>query len=615
MNPADLTVTGLGWLQLLAGLLVFLVPGVAAADRWLTGLPLRWLWAPVFSFTLLALAAILLDFVAGLDVTFLNTLVIALLLGLVLGWSRVKAAWHFVTTPGATLVRRRRGSGDASAWGLLLVLPWLFLAHSLPHLPGDPAGNVLEVVPGLATRAVDLLGGDDLPYPVHVDEHYHMAVLGEIDRTGEVLVDDPYTGADDATPLLTVSGMRSERGWQVAMVQVHQLTGVTFPAMTHFLPALWAAYLGLCVWMLLRPAPGALLAAALTAVLPTTLRFLGVGFLVPSAFALPWVVTVMAVTARGEGPGRLAALAALITGGFFMHLVPGTVALAAGCVTALLRPGTALQRVGLLAAILLPLVWIYPAIAADARTAVGSEHDLPFVETIFRQLGPILVGAAVVGTALAWFDPRRDFVAHRAWSLLVCGIMLSLVMSIANDHHNEATYARIIPSFFLGMSVLAGLGWGAAGRGLRQVPWRPWLRVADAATPAAAGLLVAVALLGPMQAHLAEPYYRVFDEPSWAAAKEFALVGGTGDIFLSHPWQAPVLNSLTGARPQAVMIPGAGPVNDADYVHYLQTKGADPAWLAQRGITFVLHPIPPNAPHDVVADNVFRTRGPASVES
>lgn len=69
MNEAGLGLQAADWLRLVAGLAVFLLPGVAAADRWLVGLPLRWLWAPVLSFTVLALAAIILGYVVGLQVT------------------------------------------------------------------------------------------------------------------------------------------------------------------------------------------------------------------------------------------------------------------------------------------------------------------------------------------------------------------------------------------------------------------------------------------------------------------------------------------------------------------------------------------------------------------
>ncbi|MHB1261327.1 MAG: hypothetical protein ACYC2H_06390 [Thermoplasmatota archaeon] len=492
--------------------------------------------------------------------------------------------------------------------GLLVVLPFLVVAHSLPHLPGARAETPFDVVHGMASRGKAYLLGNDVPYPVHVDEHFHIARFAQIERTGDVRIDDPYTGEPEAGSLFSVSGMRSERGWQVAMVQFHQLTGVSFPTMAHFLPALWAGYLGLCMWALLRPAPGALAAAAFTVILPTTLRFLGVGFLVPSAFALPWILAVIAVCAWGRGGGRLVALASLITGGFFMHLVPGTVALVAGLVTAVLRPGTWLQRAGLVGAILLPLVWIAPAIAADAEAAVASEHDLPFVATVFLGAGTIVLLLAVAGAAWAFLRPGPESVAPRVFLVLALLACVSLAWSIAADHRNEATYSRLVPAFFLCLAGLAGTGVGMGLALLRRIPVRPALAVPVAACGiVVAGLLSGAALLPPLQLHFVEPYYRVFDDRAWAAATAFeASEAGPDDVFLSHPWRAPVLNALTGAKPWTALLPGGPPERGGDFEFYVASGGADAAWFKERGITYVVVPLEPNAPHVEVAVGVYR---------
>lgn len=65
-GPTDLSPDGVaGWLRLLAGLALFLAPGVAAADRLLPAAPWRWVTVPVFSFTLMPVAMVLLDAVLG----------------------------------------------------------------------------------------------------------------------------------------------------------------------------------------------------------------------------------------------------------------------------------------------------------------------------------------------------------------------------------------------------------------------------------------------------------------------------------------------------------------------------------------------------------------------
>ncbi len=629
MSATDLTLHGWDWLRAAVGLAVFLLPGVAAADRWLKGLPLRWLWAPVLSFTVMALAAILLDFVVSLDVRPTTSIGLGVLLAGLIARPRLASWWRErgqtrgrprgqLQQPRPRRAARRLRFGPA--WGLLLVLPFLFVAHSLPHLDGPVPSNRLEVPQLLLERAKVAAAGDDNPYPVHVDEHLHMAFMAEIDRTGEVRVDHPYTGEEAQDPVFTVSGLRSERGWQVAIVQFHQITGIPFPALAHFLPALWATYLGLCLWLLLRPAPGALAAAAFTAMLPTTLRFLGVGFLVPSAFGLVWILAVMAVVHRGKGPGRLVALALLITGGFFMHIVPGTVALAAGLLTAALRPGTWQERLGLVAALLLPMVWIWPSMAADAEAAVTTLTGLPFEPYIFRTIGTFILGAAALGAAWAWFRQVETTVPHRVLSVLALGAVASLSWSIDHDHSNDATYSRLIPILFLCLAGLAGLGVGAVaslvGAGSGTVLERlRWLGKRAPRNRSLVAVFVSAAVLGgatligvshPVAQHMAEPYYRVFDATGWQALEDFAASdAGPDDVFLSHPWRAPLYNAFSGARPWTYLLPGGPPINGEDYAAYRGNAGADATWLQERGIWFVIDEQAPGAPHVLLGQQVY----------
>lgn len=492
------------------------------------------------------------------------------------------------------------------AWGLLLVLPLVWVVHSLPHLPGQPVAGPLEAPGELADRGLDLVRGQDSPYPVHVDEHYHLAQLGELDRAAKVAIDDPYTGTAADLGLFSVGGMRTERGWQVGLVQIHHLTGASFPTLAHFLPALWSAYLALVVWAALRPAPGALASAAFVVLIPTTVRFLGIGFLIPSSFALPWAIAVLSVALRAKGPGRFVALLLLITGAFFVHLVPGVLTLFVGLTAALIQPGAWRDRIALAVAVALPLVWIYPSLREEASAAVGSEHDLPFAAQVFQTGGSWVLGLAIAGTAWAWYRRDAATAPHRVLAAACAATAITMAVSMQADHHNDATYSRLVQPFFLALGCLAGLGVGAAMRWIAAFPFR-----GRAVAGVAAGvILLGVAMLHPLQARLNEPYYRLFDEASWQAAADFAeSAAGPDDVFLSHPWQAPVYNAVSGARPWTVLLPGIPPDRGEDYGYYLASGGANETWLSQRGITWIVSPVAPNAPHDALSTSIYRLRG------
>lgn len=607
MSAADVTLHGLDWLRALLGFCVFLLPGLAAADRWLVGLPARFLWAPLFSFTLLALAAILLDFLVGLPVSSPVTFALSLFLAGMAGRRRLMELWRTPVTARVLMPRNWRKEVAGVALGVVAVSGFLFVAHSLPHLDG--AGTASTQFPeGFAFRAWDLATGQDLPYPVHVDEHLHLAFMGALDRTGDIEGPHPYTGEPRDESFLTVNGLRSERGFHVAMVQLHQLTGASLMTVAHFVPALWGAYLGICVWLLLSPGSGALASAALTAVLPTTLRFLGVGFLVPIAFSLPWILAVLAVAHRVKGPRRLAALFLFVTGAFVMHIVAGTVALVAGVLVAVLGFGTPRERAGIVGALLLPLLWLLPSAWPDVQDAVTTRNGLPFQQGIFLSFGTPLLALAVLGTGWAWL--RRDDleVAPRVASVLSLGAIASMEWSIRVGHDNDATYGRLIPILALSLAILAGRGLGAIGWTFRHRLARVGLKRTglSLALVAMTGLTV-LAVAHPLEQHMAEPYYRVFDAQSWARVEAFAASdAGPADIVLAHPWQAPVLNALTGARPYTYLLPGSYPVNGTEYIDYRSSQWENPQWLKERGITYVVDEQRPAAPHVEIRAGVYK---------
>lgn len=603
MTPGALAPEGwLDWLRLLGGTLLLLAPGLAAADR-LLGLHNRgWWFAPVFSLSLLPLGAIVLDLVLQVRVTPLVTVLLAVGWTVALQGRRIIALRPWRKAPWLALWQTiRAGPVKRRAWAavaILGVLGFVALVHALPHLPGAPT-SIWTAYPDLAVRAADGMQGDDYPYPIHVDEHYHLAQQAAIAQQGSIDIDDPYTGEPPPNPLFSVAGFRQERGFDLAVVQVHQLTGLSLMTQAHFLPVAQVTLLAALLYATLAPARGAWASALLIAILPTTVRFLGPGYLVPSAFALPWVVTALHISLRGQGARRLAALAILETAAFFLHLVLGTLVLVVAALATAARRDPPRDRLVLLAVCFLPLVWIGPLVAEQVTDAVTQEHTLPFQAGILTKVGYGVLALAVAGI-VACARGARDEAPHRVLAVLAVSILVSLILSIRLDHHSDATYSRLIPTFFVCLAGLAGLGIGWLGQGVARLARGSW-----AAVPA--GLLVALVALSPALAfQMDAPMYRVFGEESWTDGELLAQHARPGDKFLSDPWRAPVYTALTGARPQAYLVPGNAPVNGTDWDYYLASGGADAAWLTARDITFVVAPVAPRGPFANLGGNVYR---------
>lgn len=606
---SDATALGIStpgeWLRLLGGLALLLAPGVAAADRFLGLRGRGWMFAPVFSLTLLPLTAILLDLVLQAPIMPALTALYAVAWVVLLEWPRRRQAWNALRAwaKAPSLAWRPRFDRRQAVHGalLLVVLGGVAVVQSLPHLPGDEA-SAWTAYPRLVVRVVDGLSGGDYPYPVHVDEHYHLAQQAAIEREGRVAILDPYNGEPTPSPLLSVQGFRQERGFNLAMVQVHDLTGLGLSTQAHFLPAVETAILAGVVYAALAPAPGALASAALVAIVPTTVRFLGPAFLVPSAFALPWIITVVHVSLRAQGGRRLAALAILETGAFFFHVVIGTLVLAAAAAASLLRPGRPTDRLALAAVCFLPLLWIGPLVLDEVANAVAETHTLPFQPAILASGGFLVIAAALLGGALAFLRSNEAARPHQVLVVLGLAVTTSLFLSIELGHHSEATYGRLIPTFFVCLGGLAGLGIGWSAEQVRRLRR---LRHPSAVPFAVAAILLVVAAPA-VAAQLDRPYYRIFDDQSWAAAASLEDAGlGAEDLLLCDPWFAPIYNMASGARVHAVLRPGIPPENADDWSYYLSSGGANETWLASRGIDAVVAPVPPNAPHLVLAPNVY----------
>lgn len=350
-------------------------------------------------------------------------------------------------------------------WVELAALPFVLLfvaaVHYVPHMPGLEPADAASALGELGTRVGAVLGGHDNPFPIHVDEHYYIAQGAAVDREGKVQYDEPYSGAAQKADLLSIGGLQVERGFVVLTAQLHQLTGIAFPALFRFLPMAWAAVIAMTLWAALRPAPGALPAAALVAILPTTVHFLGVGFLVPSAFNLAWIPATIYVVSRARGPGRLVATALLLTASFLMHLTVGVIVLTGALLTALVHRGTRADRLAMLGAILLPLLWLVPPLLDDAVHSVAMVNTLPFEASVFTRPGLALFALAAVGAFEAW-SSKEERTAGRVLSALCFALAVLLAGSIHLGHHSDATYTRAVHAFFLTLAALAGLGLAAA---------------------------------------------------------------------------------------------------------------------------------------------------------
>lgn len=504
---------------------------------------------------------------------------------------------------------------SVEALGLAAVLAFVAGVAYLPHADSfsNPPGDGPGIWQLLRTYERWLLGQetDDYEYTLHVDENVHWVAMQATQRADSLRHHELFFGfPEDGLPL-SLRGLVHERGFHVAVLTLQEMTGLPWLDVFRFLPALWLAVTALLLWAALRPWPGAMLAAALVALTPTSARFLGPGFLVPIGFGLAWSAAVLLLLPQAERGGRAAALQLLATAwAFFVHLIAGFAALLV-LLSALPfvreRKGLAL----LAGAVLLPILWVGQVFASDIEAEVGKFGNLPLDATIFDQLGiPFLLLWAAGCAALALRPPRQaslPILAASVASIATFGFIV-YALTTAQAVHAYAFYDRwhqpyaVFASVPLAYGLVEGskTGMGALTRALERVRRRPssasprWRSWGAAWLAAAAFLLTA----GPgLEAHVKEPYYHVLGDEDWTAYQWVAQnVGPEYEVFLSHPWKAPVLAALTGKQPYTWLNPGSPPVRGEEYVAYLSGRSGDGVWLVERDISLVVDPLQPSAP-------------------
>lgn len=616
MNPADFALPIVEWPRFLVGAFLFLLPGLAAADRLVQG-GTRFILAPVLSFTLLPIAGILLSFATPWRATAGSTALLAVLLAALCASRRIADALETAPErrPGSQRVLPQEDANGApqsptttspasrtyralAFVAVVAVALFAGLVHAVPHMP-EPGSLVtpFNALPELAGRTLQAWETGPYLYPVHVDEHMHLAHSAFIVRNGTLA--DPYTGERFDVGIFSLRGDVHERGFHMGFAQLSLLTGASLPLLYLFGPAAWASLLALLVWGLMRPHPGAIASAALVAILPTSTLFLGASFLVPIAFGLAWVLATAWFMLRSKGGPRIVALLLVVTGAFFIHLVAGAACLVmAACAAAVLELPWRF-RVGLAATALVPLAWVGPAIADEVLGELGqpAAHSLgqPFFTAIGWPAWILFVAGAAAAITLR---RHRPLLAVSAFGIAVATVVAGALLT---GHTSLALYYRSSHLLFLAAAILAGHAIGLCAHALAR--WH----VPRAAAALLAVLLLVVAASPGVASHLEEPYYRVHDDASWAAARTLAAADpGPEEVFLSEPWRAMLYNAVSGATPYTVLYPGSPPARGGDWAFYLRSGGASAAWLEDRQITYVVASVPPQAPHEHLGQGVYR---------
>lgn len=506
-------------------------------------------------------------------------------------------------------LRERRlrafGSGVLLAFALLIV----GMVAYLPHLTTQNDVNDDPSWVHLGTAYWELFTGEreDYPYPLHVDDNVHWVRMSAIQRHDTVHHPDPYVGGSTSRESFSLEAVH-EKGFAVAFAQVQEMTGIPFIQLIRFAPTLFAMVTASLVWVALRPWAGAPLAAAFVALVPSSARFLGPAFLVPSAVGLAWIAAALALSRWATRDHGVFALTLLVgSWAFFIHLVDGvgSVLILAVALPLALRENRRFLITAILG-MLLPLVWFYHRFSPAFQAEAEKFSSIPADYTVFDQIGIPMLFAWGLGCAFMVLRPPRGAARGSILTATVASFVIftAFILNRRLDWDLYALYDRwhqpfalllAIPVAYLiveGVTAVYGL---ILTRLRQDHPLREGLRRRHLVAPLLALLLVipagaAMAESG-LRSHLDERYYHVIDDNDWELFLAASSIGPTHEVFLTHPWKAPIYLAMTGKNPYTWLDPGAPPVRGEDYADYHMGRYADPVWLVERDISIVIEPL------------------------
>lgn len=445
-------------------------------------------------------------------------------------------------------------------------------------------------------------------YPLHLDEYVHWGYAAQMQESGKVEGPDPF-GIPAAARQVDASSGASvpppatihERGYQAYIAALQSVTGIPWVTLIVFAPVVVALFTALAVFILAERWGAGVEAVLWLAAVPTTLRFLGPGFLVPIALAIPLVVVAAFVLLETEERGSWLALAVLAGALWTVHAM-GALLVSGFAVVSLLFGRFSWSRAASLLAALVPLGLAWPYYAGDLQTSLLREARLPASPEAFRMIGPLVFLFAALGVARLLLD--ADLRRRRAGGLvgvvlLAAGAVVVARVELGSDP--ARLYDRSVTILLPLACLPAGVGVVAAARALAALG-RAVARgrlPARALAIAALVLVVAVqanAVAAAMRENAAQPYYRPLDATHYERYQKAAeALPSYHRLAIVDGIDTMAWTIVTGIPTLYVQAPTAA-APPQPIVRYLEGGMSDTAFLVQNGVTVVVTDRTPQDP-------------------
>lgn len=427
---------------------------------------------------------------------------------------------------------------------------------------------------------LNLLTGDTRTYPVHMDEYVHWGFALSIQQSGDADTHNIFAGGGDGE--FSLKEDLHERGFHVYLAALQEATGIPWTALFAFAPAIVAMLTALAVYVLARRWGAGLEAALFVAAIPTTLRFLGPGFLVPIAWTMPILVVGLHVLLHTRGFRTYMAIALLSAALWPIHAMGALMLLGFTILVGVASASRPSNAAALIATAAAPALIAFPYYAGRLSGDTTSALLPASLETLRLLSVPIFVLAAV---GVLWLCVKRETLPAGivlGVTLIVGGLVL--IRRVDTNEDPFGLYDRTFTLLPLLAAILGGVGLAAIRRILTKPPaLRRAVPVLIVLLLVGQSALVAASARGQME----QIYYEVVDEARFAQYERAAdLLAGRHKLAVVEGQTMP-FTIATGIPTVFVFTPGGE--EPPEVIQRFFTGGAnDTLFLLQIGASVVV---------------------------
>ncbi len=429
----------------------------------------------------------------------------------------------------------------------------------------------------------------DYPYPVHIDEWFHLAYSKAMLNAGSTAFVDPFFGQ---STINLASNL--ETGFHLFWGVFQRISGLPWTIIFRYFPGIVFMLTVLSVYILARREGFGWEAAFFTSLIPTTVGILGPAFLVPVAMGLVFVPLTMFLAFNFKNTWSYLMIF-IFTGFLLLIHAPSAIFL-----VIILAPFILLNLksnlkhslgLGLALSIpfLIPFPWIFDLLVPTAKALLGPQAppthvDLPRIIAVFGYL-PILL--CLLGTFVLALKGNK-----KSYGLILGLLAMLLMLAVFFTFHYGVSilYERGLTFTMLMMSLLAGAGLMQIKKiklpdNISRRLKVPWLKNNIGAVLCLA--LVALTLVIAIPAHQNTPYYLMIDKQDYAA---FVWIrDNVGDEYqkaILDPWKATAFVAITGKRVFSKIHAYPEPSDEEAYA-FLGDGCRDSDFLARNDISIV----------------------------